>query len=382
MARRLVLIALLVLACTHDVVLPNTGTTDTCGDGVVGPDEECDPANPSPGCTNCLVTPGWKCVDNNCFYPCGDGISGDGQFCQNATKDTACDMTGWWLARENDSVVDAILGAPQPASTWYLYRFTQSGPTFQIEQAIHCGFHVTGSATVDYTPGSIRGLLYENDPTVSGPHPRYGTFQLQGSACTFTFNRHYRIRGGQTPLLPADFTTHPALSTLPPLPYEDDPLHPTGQHLQYQEDTDGDGWPGIASQITGLASGIRESTQRDFKEYATSPPGNFVPGGETVPPNSIQFTVHGNWDLQESVLEVHDCGESADGGEGVCGLIKTPGNPNDARFPPRITMRYLGSTLTSPRVASVVLSDPGVSADLDVETCANVRIALPHDPVP
>jgi len=305
-------------------------------------------------------------VNNVCFYPCGDGINGTGPFCENAQLATACDMTGWWVSRENDAIRDAVLNSPQPASTWYLYRFSQQGGTFQVQQALHCGFHVTGSATVDCTPGTLKGLLYRNDPSVHGSHPRTGTFEMQSGVCTFSFDRFYRVRGGTVALLPDDFSTHPPLASLTALPYEEDPTHPTGEHLANQEDTDGDGYPGAAFQITGLASGIREATQRDYKEYATS-------SSETVPPNSIQFTVHGDWDLQESVLETVACGE-------LCSLIATPGHTDPATLVPRITMRYLGTTLDSPRVAAVVLGNPGDDVNVDLDTCANVRIALPHDP--
>ncbi|HEY1957007.1 MAG TPA: hypothetical protein VGH28_15415 [Polyangiaceae bacterium] len=357
-------VAVLSPACAKDIVLPSADETDTCGNGVVDANEDCD--NGSPGCTECKVTPGWQCMDNTCFYPCGDGITGSGPTCEQSEKTTACDMTGWWISRENDAVRDAVSQNPQPASTWYLYRFSQSGGAFQVEQALHCGFHVTGNATVDCTPGSLKGLLYENDPSASGPHPRRGTFQTSGSGCTFSFDRFYRVRGGTTALLPADFSTHTALKDLTPLPFEADPLHPTGAHLDNQEDTDGDGFPGAAFQIGGFVPGIREATQRDFKEYATA-------ADETVAQNAIQFTVHGDWDLQESVLSVQDCGEN-------CQLIETPGYVDNATLVPRITLRYLGSTLSSPRVAAVVVRNPGEDIDADLETCANVRLALPHDP--
>jgi hypothetical protein len=139
-----------------------------------------------------------------------------------------------------------------------------------------------------------------------------------------------------------------------------------------------DGYPGAAFQVSGgLANGIRESTQRDYKEYATS-------ATETVPPSSIEFTVHGDWDLQESVLEVIQCGYVSPSMPGVCSLITTPGHTDPTTLVPSITMRYLGTTLDSPRVAAVVVQDPGTAAspsiEADLETCANVRIALPHDP--
>lgn len=353
-------------SCTHDIVLPDAVEQDTCGDGVVQSSEDCD--TNSPGCTACKTTPGWQCVQNTCFYPCGDGVSGQtsGPDCQATTKDAACDMNGWWISRENDAVRDDVLDAPQPASTWYLYRFSQSGDTFQVEQAIHCGFHVTGSATVDCTPGTLKALLYKNDPSVSGGHARKGTFSASGNACTFSFDRFYRVRGGTEALVPTDFSQHPPLASLTPLPYEADPLHPTGEHLDNVEDTDGDGIPGASFLITGVTGGVREATQRDFKEYATS-------ATESVPQNAIQFTVHGDWDLQESVLSVNSCTS--------CALITTPGHVDNATLVPRITMRYLGSSLSSERVQAVIVGDPAnKDVDTDLLTCANVRIALPHDP--
>ena len=353
----------LAVACAKDVVLPSDEGGDVCGDGFVGPTEACD--SPSAGCSSCQVTPGWQCMQNTCFYPCGDGIVGTGPLCDNPTKTTACDMTGWWISRENDSVKDNTTSTPQPASTWYLYRFSQQGGVFQVEQAVHCGFHVTGSATVDCTPGTLRGLLYKNDPSLNGAHgPRKGSFAAQGDGCAFSFDRFYRIRGGTDALLPADFSAKPPLTSLLPLPHEDDPTKPTGAHLENQEDTDGDGVPGAAFQITGIVGGIREATQRDFKEYATAP-------NESVGQNAVEFTVHGDWDFEESVLEVIDCGLN-------CQLIETPGHPDNETLVPSITMRYLGSSLDSPRVAAVVVRNPGEDVDADLETCANVRLALPH----
>jgi hypothetical protein len=360
--------AVSLAACTHDVVLPDAPNDDTCGDGIVESNEDCD--NSGPGCTSCKATPGWQCVQNTCFYPCGDGLSGNGTGgdCVATTKDVACDMTGWWISRENDAVRDNVESSPQPASTWYLYRFSQNGGAFQVEQALHCGFHVTGNATVDCTPGTLKGLLYKNDPSVNGTHgPRKGTFASQANVCTFTFDRFYRIRGGTDALLPADFSQKPALAALTALPYETDPLHPTGQFLDNEEDTDGDGIPGAAFAVSGIISGIRESAQRDFKEYATG-------GNETVPANAIEFTVHGDWDLQESVLDINSCYA----GDATCKLLITPGNVDNETLPPSVTMRYLGSTLDSPRVAAVVVQNPGEDVDADLETCANVRLALPH----
>ena len=351
-------------ACTKDVVLPSPSNGDVCGDGIVGPTEDCDVS--SPGCTQCKVTPGWQCVQNACFYPCGDGIDGTGPDCTGAHKTLACDLNGWWVARENDYVRDSILNEVQTASTWWLYRLSQSGTDFQVEQALHCGVMVTGSATVVLTAGSLKGLLYANDPSPGGKHgPRKGTFVETADGCTFGFDRFYRVRGGdETLLLPADFSTKPDLATLPTLPYEDDPLHPTGQHLTGAVDSDGDGLAGAAFDIEGATGGIRNSVQRDFKEYASLP-------GQPVPKNAIDVVSSGHWDLQENVLSVTQCT--------ACALLTTAGHTDPALLP-RLTMHFLGTSLQSPRVAAVVVRNPGEDVSADLQSCANARDALPHDP--
>ena len=358
------LAACIAPACTHDVVLPDATNGDVCGDGIVGTTEDCDTA--SPGCTQCKVTPGWQCVQNACFYPCGDGVDGAGPQCQGAHKTQACDLNGWWVARENDYVRDSILNEVQVASTWYLYRLSQTGPAFQVEQAIHCGVLVTGSATVVLTPGSIKGLLYANDPSPAGKHvPRKGTFVETPDGCELTFDRFYRIRGGvEDLLLPADFSTKPDLATLPVLPFEEDPLHPTGQHLAGAADIDGDTLPGAAFLIEGATGGIRNSVQRDFKEYASLP-------NQPVPKNAIDVASPGAWDVEENVLSVSQCT--------ACALLTTAGH-TDAALVPRITLHYLGTTLQSPRVQAVVVKNLGEDIAADIQTCANVRNALPHDP--
>jgi hypothetical protein len=83
------------------------------------------------------------------------------------------------------------------------------------------------------------------------------------------------------------------------------------------------------------------------------------------------FAVPGAFDLQENVLRVTQCGTG-------CGLVASPAHAAADRAP-RMTLSFIGKTLGSARVAAVVAGTPRASLDADLTTCANVRLALPHD---
>ncbi len=358
-------IAALVLAsCAKDTVLPDDTSEAVCGDGIIAPTEECD--GTFDGCNACRVVPGWQCNGNDCHPLCGDGIVGDGPSCANARKAEACDMTGYWIARETTFARDTVLNDIQTTSAWYVYHASQSGDQFQIEESIWCGVHVTGSATVDPTAATFRGLLYRNDMGKSGKHgPRRGTFKAQGSGCAFAIDRFYNVRGLNDAQLPTDFLEKPDLSTLSPMPEEPDPLNPTGQNLGGTDDPDQDGLPGAGYRITGIASGIRSAAQRDLAEYATKP------GGE-VAANAVLFSAPGFFDLQETILRVSDCGLS-------CGLVAARAFVAKDRTP-RTTLRFLGRTLDGPTAKAIIKGPLRADPSTDLATCAIVRTALPHDP--
>ncbi|HEY8040711.1 MAG TPA: hypothetical protein VIF15_12990 [Polyangiaceae bacterium] len=351
------------MACAQDVVQPDVGTEASCGDGVVQSGEACDVA--SPGCVSCQIVPGWLCPGNVCTLICGDGVVGTAGSCDAPRRDTDCDMTGYWAGRATDYTKDAVLGNVQTSSNWYLFHLQQSGTDFQVVEQLDCGVHVTGSATVDYTPGSLRGMMYLNRMDGGGSRPaRHGTSQAADGGCAVTLDRWYNMRGGADALLPADFSTHPALASLPPLPTVSDPVtsndFPAGA-----TDPDGDGIPGIGLHITGVFSGTRNEVQRDWKEYATA-------AGAPVKAGALSLDVRGTFDLQGSVLRVTDCGTA-------CALIASAAHV-DSAIPGRLTFAFIGKTPGSARVAPVVAGVPRQSLDADLTTCANVRLMLPHDP--
>lgn len=372
-----VLGALLGAACAHDTILP----VDTvCGDGVQAGNEQCDIQ--SPGCVQCKIVEGWNCGDTTCTPICGDGIvvgdeecdPPDGTTCNSscrlAAQSRSCDMTGWWVARETDFSVDEILSQVQTSSNWYLYHFSQTGDAFQVVESIDCGIHVTGTVAVDLDDGGVRGLLWKNDMSDGSAHgPRKGTFKPDGDNCTFTMDRWYNVRGVLDSLLPADFTANPDLSTLTPLPYEDNPEWtagtPHGQHLDGAEDTDGNGIPGILWLISGNAGGQRDTAQRDWNEYFTDP-------AQPIPAKAGEFVAGCNFNNQENILHVGGCGVLG------CGVLLAGSHP--APQPDRVTFRYLGPDLSDANVSAVVVAPIRKSLDDDMQTCANVRAALPHDP--
>ena len=203
-------------------------------------------------------------------------------------------------------------------------------------------------------------------------------------------DRNYMVRGADRKMfLPSDFLSKPELSTLVPLPHEDNPIKPTSTHLtDGANDDDGDGEPGILYQISGSAGGTRSVVQRDWNEYSMLAP---------IPTNAIEFVARCDFDNQENILHVAQCPPLG------CKLLLA-GSHHAQDHTDRVTFRYLGKNLSDPRVKAVIVgelkggqaangSDGGSgpdggnardgglgSKDRDMQTCVNVRAALPHDP--
>ena len=354
-------LALAFAACAHDVVMPDPTGNPVCGNGIVEGGEGCDASGP--GCIQCSVAPGYQCPDNVCAPICGDGVVSSEAECADAKRDTACDMTGFWVARETDYTCDALFHTPQTSSTWYLYEFAQHGNAFTTVAELNCGIHVTGSATVDYPPSSLKAVMYENPMDGSGPHgARTGTSTPAAGGCAVTFERWYQIRGATDAFLPANFSTDPPMSALPALPSVSDPVNGTDDPPG-ATDPDGDGFPGLAFAIAGVVSGIRDSAQRDWKEYATD-------GQSAAPAAALSFTVPGSFSLDENVLHVSQCGSN-------CSLLSTPATSSTRGA--RIVFSFVGKTLGSSRVSPVVAGAPRQNSATDLATCAAVRLVLPHD---
>ncbi len=359
--------------CAHDSV--KSGPVE-CGDGLVFGDEQCD--NDEAGCANCKIVTGWLCEDNRCYEDCGDklivgeeqcdppdGLSCD-QSCRGAVKQEACDMTGYWIARQTDFSRDSVLGQLQVSSTWYVYLFEQDASgAFEVKESLNCGIEASGSAKVRPIPGGFEWLLYSDPFDGSTRHGvRRGSFVEDGDEqCSFAMDRWYVGRGIDDSLLPDDYSAKPALADLAPLPFEEDPLNPTGENLEGSIDVDGDGYPGFAWQISGNFAGLRHVVARDWNEYSTVPE-------LAIPAFAVEFTTRAAFNTEEVLLAVNQC-------EPACALFQA-GSAPALDQEARATFRHLGKTLTETRVAAVITGRPRDDLTADMTTCANVREALPH----
>jgi hypothetical protein len=277
-------------------------------------------------------------------------------------------MTGYWIVRQTDFSRDTVLEQIQTSSNWYALKITQSGGSFRVEKGIFCGIRVSGSATAQLSEDGIRGLIHENPQDSDTPPPRPprgGTFVPDGANCSFAMDRTYIVRGVEPRFLPPDFSTEPALSTLIPLPFEEDPEHPTGANTAGAVDTDGDGHPGVAFRISGNASGVRHVAQRDWNEYFTSPEA-------PIAQNAVEFVARVTFDNQENILQVTGCPPIG------CGILTAASRPA-TELQDRVTFRYLGSALSDPRVSRVLTAELKQDVASDMRTCTNVRAALAHD---
>ena len=362
--------------CAEDVIYPAGAV---CGDLQKTESEECDVT--SVGCVECRVAAGYTCSDENCSPVCGDnqvvageecdppnGVTCDSE-CRSGEKAEDCDMTGYWIARQTDFSIDDVLSQVQTSSNWYIFKIVQNGGAFEVETSIFCGLRVTGSATVDLTPEGARGLLWLNPHgrDVSPPRQaRQGTFAPAGDGCAFTMARHYIVRGGDPALLPSDFVSKPELSTLPPLPRVGDPQTPPSMPFPGAADEDSDGVPGVKFQISGNASGARSVVQRDWNEYFSEP-------SALAPANAIEFRSTVRFDNQESILAVSGCPVVG------CGILLAGSRPAPS-LPGRVVFRYLGKDLAEPRAARIIQGPLKTNEDTDLQTCANARASLPHDP--
>ncbi|HMJ10380.1 MAG TPA: DUF4215 domain-containing protein [Polyangiaceae bacterium] len=364
-------------SCAEDVIY---SAGSVCGDLQKTESEECDVT--SVGCVECKVAPGFACGDETCTPVCGDsqvvageecdppnGVTCDSE-CRSGEKTEACDMTGYWLARQTDFSIDSVLSQVQTSTNWYVFQLVQSGSGFRVEAGIFCGILVTGSASAELSEAGVRGLLWKNpqDRDVPPPRPpRQGTFTAAGDACAFAMDRQYILRGGDPQLLlPADFLAKPALSTLPALPSETSPQNPTGTALTGAADEDEDGVPGIVFRISGNASGTRSVVQRDWNEY-------FTAEGSPIAARAIEFRAQVRFDNQENILVVSECPLVG------CGILLAGSRPAP-NLPGRVTFRYLGKSLEEPRVSRVITGPLKADVNTDLQTCAKVRTSLPHDP--
>jgi hypothetical protein len=262
-----------------------------------------------------------------------------------AASDPACDMTGVWIGKQ--IAVGVVLELPQSVNIWHYFEISQQADDFVVTKHIDCGVEVLGDVTVTITRATLEGTVQHNHQD-----GRKGTLERNGARCDLDIARFWSIRGAEE----ARFIPNPtrdsteqltAVAAAKPLP--------TAANPDGALDPENDGKPGIAAQITGIASGTRNSVQREWHRWFTEP-------GYEIAANTdwqTDLRIRAEYDMEESVIDP------------TSGLLTTvPAATNSVKHV--MLLRFLGRDLSDPRAAAVVKGNP-------VDTCYALQDALPAE---
>ena len=216
-----------------------------------------------------------------------------------------------------------------------------------VKKYIDCGGVGLGDGTAYVSRPSLKALTEHNNQ--SG---RKGRFALVNGQCTLDIDHFWSVRGAdETRFLPEptrDSTISLAeLQKLKPLP--------TRSMLDGAEDWENDGEPGIAMQLNGIVSGVRNGCERDWDRWFTAPGFEITPSLDFTSDFTIRFEFEG----EEVVLAPSD------------GLLTTPSEVA-TEYQPIMRFRFLGRTTDDPRAQAIVKADP-------VDTCFAILDAMPAE---
>lgn len=254
----------------------------------------------------------------------------------------SCDLSGIWLGRMNTQSI--ALGVPQYANNWYYFELAQQGDALTVVDHMDCGIEVQGTVSVVLSAATTRALSEHNRQI-----GRKGTVTAGANgACELSMERFWSVRG----VSEAKYVPNPRNS---PLAIADLPaelkLPPEGTPSE-TEDWDSDGKPAIAWIVQTL-NGQRHTAQRDWTRYFTAP------GYEIRASSDFRqdLVVRAEFNNEEVVY-------AADSP-----TLRQLAQPDSTALH-TLTLRHLGRTRADARAQAILRSDP-------LETCANVRAALP-----
>jgi hypothetical protein len=276
----------------------------------------------------------------------GGGQAGAGGGDEPAgAQDADCDFSGIWIAKQ--VTVSQALQLPQSSNNWYYLEFKQSGTDVQVSKHFDCGIEVLGSATVTTSKPTMTALIAHNVQT-----GRKATLMKDGTTCKFAADRFWSIRGAdEARFLPN--TTRDSMDSIA-MVAKAKPLPKTGA-TDGAVDTENDGQLGVAFQITGIATGSRNSVQRDWTRW-------FTDTGYTIPASTnwtSDLVIRADFDNEESVLNASNP------------LLSSPSTPQfDAKHV--LKLRFLGRDKSDPRVAAIVKA-------ADIDTCYAIQDAMPGE---
>jgi hypothetical protein len=232
-------------------------------------------------------------------------------------------------------------------NNWAYYEIEQTGTSFAVKKHIDCGAEVLGSGTVTLSRATMEGTVKHNMQ-----NGRTGSFELVDGKCVFDIARFWSVRGAdEQRFLPN--ATRDSSMTMAELA-EQKPL-PTPRMTDGAFDLENDGKLGVAGQVNGIISGVRNSCQRDWDRWFTEDGYEITPALDFTSDLKIRI----EYESEESVMSP------------TSGLLTTPTEPT-SDWEHVTFLRFLGRTLDDPRAKAIVKAE-------DVETCYAIQDAMPAE---
>ncbi|MFM2417570.1 MAG: hypothetical protein RL385_2293 [Pseudomonadota bacterium] len=336
-------------ACeAHDRVLPYEGATDAAArpdaavlpaDGAADVPDATFPADGGHDAGQGSTEAGIAVPD----AAISDGGSADAAVLR--AKDPDCDMTGLWMAKQLTR--SEALGLGQFANYWYFFEFVQDGENVTVVHHYDCDAFVQGSVTVLLGQAARRALLSHNQQDGR----RASMKKTADGYCALEFEPFWSLRGADPArFLPADRASKETAAQLRArLPL------PTAQNPSGAEDWENDGHLGFAWEISGIASGTRNSVQRDVTMWFTDATHTITPALDF----RLPLTLRARFDNDEEVIHA------------TSSLLQSLSTPDQSAVH-RATLVFLGRTRSDSRAQANVLSDP-------MQTCDRIVAALPAE---
>jgi hypothetical protein len=254
-------------------------------------------------------------------------------------------MSGLWMVKQLTR--SEALGLGQFANYYYFFELAQDGEEVTVVSQMDCDIRVEGSVSVTINEATRRSLMAHNSQ-----RGRRATMRRQDDThCALAFERFWSVRGADearfTPMPRSSKETVAEVRARLPLP--------TGQARSGAEDWEDDGQLGIAWQINGIASGTRNTVQRDYTEWFTDQTHTVKPALDFKTP----LVLRSSFDNDENVINATS---------GLVGSLAVA----DQRAEHRVAWSFLGRTASDARARAVLDDDPLV-------TCDHIVSALPYE---
>lgn len=275
----------------------------------------------------------------------GGEMGGGGAPEPMGAQDPDCDFNGIWIADQITVSLAQGFPLPQYSNNWYYLEIKQEGTAVEVTKHMDCGIEVLGTVTVTISPQTLEALL-----TANAQNGRKGTLSKQGDKCAFEMEHFWSIRGADAaPYLPGGIRNSndsiAQAQSAKPLP--------TAAMPDGAVDTEKDGKLGVAFQVAGIASGTRNSVQRDWTRWFTAPGYEITPSTDWT----SDLKVRSDFDNEESVLDPSS------------GLLAAGSMP-DGSSKHILKLRFLGRDKSDARVSAIVKGK-------DTDTCFAIQDALP-----